>query len=44
MSKPEESATKKLKDILMENLGSGSMDIIWGPDLELEYDNGEKTN
>ncbi len=32
---PTDAAIAKLSDILLNNVGGGSMDLIWGPDLEL---------
>lgn len=32
---PTKAATAKLAEILGNNVGGGTMDIIWGPDLEL---------
>lgn len=33
---PTDAAIAKLADLLLNNVGGGSMDLIWGPDLELE--------
>lgn len=33
---PTDAAIAKLADILLNNIGSGSMDLIWGPDIELK--------
>jgi hypothetical protein len=33
---PNAAAIKKLSDILMHNVGGGSMDLVWGPDITLE--------
>lgn len=33
---PNPAAIRKLSDILMHNVGGGSMDLIWGPDITLE--------
>lgn len=32
---PNDAAIQKLSDLLLNNVGGGSMDLIWGPDLEL---------
>lgn len=32
---PTNAAIQKLSDLLLNNVGGGSMDLIWGPDLEL---------
>jgi hypothetical protein len=32
---PTEAAVQKLADMLLNNVGGGSMDLIWGPELEL---------
>ncbi len=33
---PTDAAIQKLSDLLLHNVGGGSMDLIWGPDLELD--------
>jgi hypothetical protein len=33
---PTDAAIAKLSDLLLNNVGGGSMDLIWGPDLELD--------
>ncbi len=33
---PTEAAIQKLADMLLNNVGGGSMDLIWGPELELQ--------
>lgn len=32
---PTEAAASKLADMLLNNVGGGAMDLIWGPELEL---------
>lgn len=32
---PTDAAVQKLADLLLNNVGGGSMDLIWGPDLEI---------
>jgi hypothetical protein len=36
---PTKAATAKLADILGNNVGGGTMDIVWGPDIELVESN-----
>lgn len=33
---PNSGAFSRLSEVLMNNVGGGSMDLIWGPDIELE--------
>lgn len=33
--RPTEAGVQKLADMLLNNVGGGSMDLIWGPELEL---------
>lgn len=33
---PTDSAIQKLANLLLNNVGGGSMDLIWGPDLQLD--------
>ncbi len=33
---PTDAAIAKLADLLLNNVGGGSMDLIWGPELELQ--------
>lgn len=33
---PTDAAISKLSDLLLNNVGGGSMDLIWGPDLVLD--------
>lgn len=32
---PTDAAVQKLADLLLNNVGGGAMDLIWGPDLEI---------
>lgn len=41
---PTKSATAKLAQILGNNVGGGTMDIVWGPDLELIESNSNVHN
>lgn len=38
---PREGSINYLSNILMNNIGSGSMDLVWGPDIELIETNTE---
>ncbi len=38
---PSEAAINRLAEILMQNMGGGILDLIWGPDLE--YKNADTT-
>lgn len=33
---PNKKAIEKLRNILLNNVGGGSMDLVWGPDLTIE--------
>lgn len=33
---PTSAALQKLADLLLNNVGGGAMDLVWGPDLEIE--------
>lgn len=41
---PTDAAVAKLADLLLNNVGGGSMDLIWGPDLELDETSTEIQN
>ena len=36
---PTKAAASKLASILQNNVGGGTMDIVWGPDIELVESN-----
>lgn len=38
---PKKPAINKLRDILASNVGGGTMDLIWGPDLKFQESNSQ---
>lgn len=38
---PKKAAVDKLRDILASNVGGGTLDLIWGPDLTFEETNSQ---